>query len=116
MTPVQFIREFAIIVHLGPAIPAPLTPGHVDHEISIFFLVMDIHIRAIISTGTGRKGVYHSLRDEREVGTDPGLGGVEVFEGVLFLVLPIHVFLFVMDRIPPYVEEAVGDLRAADEE
>ena len=42
--------------------------------------------------------------------------GVEEFEGVLFFVLPFHVFLLVADGIPPNVEEAVGPCAAFDEE
>lgn len=47
---------------------------------------------------------------------DPGLVGVDVLEGVLFFMLPLHVALFVEDGVPPDVEEAVGPGAALDEE
>ena len=63
-----------------------------------------------------RKTVDLALRDKRHVRANPGLVVVEVFEGVLFLVLPLHVALFVVHGVPPDVEDAVGPVGAADEE
>jgi len=63
-----------------------------------------------------RETVDLALRNERHVWADPGLVVVEVFKGILFLVLPLHVALFVVHGIPPDVEDAVGPIGAADEE
>ena len=53
-------------------------------------------------------GIDPSLRDEGCVRPDPWLRRVDEFEGILFFVLPFHVFLLVADGIPPDVEEAIG--------
>lgn len=42
--------------------------------------------------------------------------GVEEFKGILFFVLPFHVFLFVANRIPPDIKETIGPCAAFDEE
>ena len=77
---------------------------------------MDIGIISIFAASAGRERAYFSLTDECCVRPDPGVRGVEEFKGVLFLVLPFHVFLLVADGVPPDVEEAVGPCAAFDEE
>jgi hypothetical protein len=116
------IAQLAVLVHFGPAVAAPLAARHIDHEIAIRLLVVDLRVHALLAlfsilrTGAGREGVEAALLDERDVGPDPWLVGVEVFEGVLLLVFPFHVFLLVEDGVPPDVEEAVGKGGAFDEE
>ncbi len=79
---------------------------------------MDLRVRGPVDVPAGAHGeaVDFALGDEGRVRADPGVHGVEVFEGVLLLVLPFHVFLLVADGVPPDVEEAVGPCAAVDEE
>lgn len=102
------------MVHLAPAVAAPLAPGHVDHEVALVLLVVDAAVGAV-AAGARRERVDAALRDECHARPDPGLVGVEVLEAVLLLVLPFHVLLLVEDRVPPDVEKAVGPGGAADE-
>ena len=46
--PIQVIAEFAVIVHLTPAISPPFTACHVDYEITPLLVVMDVCIIAIL--------------------------------------------------------------------
>jgi hypothetical protein len=116
------VAQLAILVHLRPAVPPPLTARHINHEVAIHLLIVDLGIDplvtllAILSAGAGREGVDSSLLNEGDVGADPGLIGVEVLEGVLLLVFPFHVFLLVEDGVPPDVKQAVGEGGAFDEE
>lgn len=48
--------------------------------------------------------------------SDPWVIFVQALQGVLLFVLPIHVFLFVKDRIPPYIKNAFAPSTAAHEE
>jgi hypothetical protein len=113
---IKIVAQLAIIVHLAPAIASPFAASHVHQEISFLLIIMDIRIVSIIAASAGREGVYFSLRDECRVWPDPGVRGVEEFEGVLFFVFPFHVFLLVADGVPPDVEEAVGPGAAFNEE
>ena len=113
---IEIVAQLAIVVHLAPAVPSPLTASHIDEEIPFFLIIMDIRIVSILATSTRRERIYFSLGDECCVLPDPGVRDVEEFEGVLFLVLPFHVFLLVADRVPPDVKEAVGPCAAFDEE
>jgi hypothetical protein len=81
----------------------------------MFLLVMNPQIRAVAACSRW-KGVYASLRHECGAGSDLGLVCVQVFERVLFLVFPVHVFLFVEDRVLLYVQQTVGPVGAANEE
>src|ERR1700722_14851073 len=113
---IQIVAQLTIIVHLTPAISSPLTAGHIDEEIPLFLMIMDIGIVSIVAASAGREGIYFSLWDECCVWSNPGVRGVEEFESVLLFVLPFHVFLLVADGVPPDVEEAVGPCTAFDEE
>lgn len=134
-TAIQPVTKLAEIVHLTPAIASPLATRHIDEEVALALLVMHTldaallrFVRglersasasgeaAVVAASALRESVDAALRDESSVGADPGLVGVDVFEGVLFFVLPLHVALFVEDGVPPDVEQAVGPGAAADEE
>lgn len=77
---------------------------------------MDAGILAILATRTHGEAVDLPLGDECRVRPYPGLIDVEMLEGVLFLVLPLHVLLLVADRVPPDVEEPIRPGGAVDEE
>jgi hypothetical protein len=50
------------------------------------------------------------------VTSDPWVRGVEVLQGVLLLVLPLHMTLFVVYRIPPDVQQTVAPFASSNEE
>lgn len=114
--PVQSVAQLSEVVHLAPAVPAPLAAGHVDKKVPVLFLVVDPGVIAGIATGTLGEAVDPALRDECHVRPDPRLVHVHVFERILLLVLPLHVLLLVANRIPPDVKQAVGPYTASDEE
>jgi hypothetical protein len=105
---VQAVAELAVVVHLGPAVAAPFTARHVDQEIPVPLLVVDIGIVALFSACAGREAHDLSLLDECNVWANPGLVLIHVLECILFFVLPFHVLLLVADRVPPNVEQPVG--------
>ena len=114
--PVELVAQFPVIVHFPPAISSPLASGHVDHKIPILLFVVDPRVLSIVSAGARGKAVDLPLRDEGRVGPDPRLIGVQIFERVLLLVLPLHVLLLVGNGIPPYVQQTIGPSTAANEE
>ena len=68
---------------------------------------MNARVVAILRASAGRETVDFSLGDEGCVRSDPRLVDVEEFQRVLFFVLPFHMFLFVPDGVPPYVQQAI---------
>ena len=74
--PVQLVAQLAEIIHLAPAIAAPLAAGHVDDEIAVSLFVVDPRILAIVATSAFWEAVDLSLLDEGGVASDPGLMGV----------------------------------------
>ena len=69
-------------------------------------------IQAILTTRARWKAVDLPLLDESGMTPYPRMRGIQVFEGILLLVFPLHVFLLVVDRIPPHVQQLVGPGRA----
>ena len=112
--PVQIIAELAIVVHLTPAIPTPLAASHVDEKIAIVGVIVELCV--VLPARTGRERVDFALMQERRVRSYPRLAVIQVLEGVLLLVLPLHVALLVVHRVPPDVQHAIGPGRAAHEE
>jgi hypothetical protein len=121
-SPVHAITQLAILIHLGPAVSPPLAARHVDHEIAVLLIIVDLRIQALLAlltilcTRPRREGVDLPLLDESDVRSNPGLVGVDVFQRVLFLVLPFHVFLLVEHGVPPDIEQAVDERGVLDEE
>ena len=101
---VQTIAELPVVVHLSPAIAAPLAASHVDKEIAISLLVVYGNVVALVAARAGRKAVDLALVQESDMRSNPGLVLVHVFESVLLLVFPLHVLLLVADRIPPDIQ------------
>lgn len=111
---VEVVAQLSIVVDLAPAISPPFTSGHVHHEVPVALVVVDARI--VLPTGTRWKRICLPLVQEGRVWSYPGLADVQVFERVLLFMLPLHVSLFVVHRIPPDVKKPVGPLRAAYEE
>ena len=101
---VQAVAELPVVVHLSPAIAAPLAASHVDKEIAILLLVVYGNVIAPVAARAGRKAVDLALVQESDMRSNPGLILVHVFESVLLLVFPLHVLLLVTDRIPPDIQ------------
>jgi len=102
--PVQAVAELPVVVHLSPAIAAPLAASHVDKEIAIPLLVVYGNVIAPVAARARRKAVDLALVQESDMRSNPGLILVHVFESVLLLVFPLHVLLLVADRIPPDIQ------------
>jgi hypothetical protein len=113
---VQPVAELAVVVHLGPAVATPFAACHVDQEIPVPFLVMDIRIVALISACTGWEAHDASLLNESHVWANPRLVLVHVLECILLFVLPFHVLLLVTDRVPPDVEQPIGPYAPSNHE
>lgn len=101
---VQAVAELPVVVHLSPAIAAPLAASHVNKEIAVPLLVVYGNVVALIAARAGRKAVDLALVQESDMRSNPGLVLIHIFEGVLLLVFPLHVLLFVADRIPPDIQ------------
>lgn len=114
--PIEVLRERLVALHLAIAVPAPFAPRHVDNEIAIGLVVEDPRVALLLCAGAWREGVDHALRHEVHGRADPGLGGVEVFQRILLLVLPLHMLLLVKHGIPPKVQQAVCPFAAAHKE
>jgi hypothetical protein len=104
---VQTVAELAVVVHLSPAIAAPLATGHVHQKVPVLLRVVNVRVIALLAARARRKAHDLSLLDEGDVRPDPGLVLVHVLERVLLLVLPLHVLLLVADGVPPDVEQPV---------
>ena len=70
----------------------------------------------MFSTSTRREAVNLALGDERCVRSYPRLIDIEMLKSVLFLMLPLHVFLFIAYWIPPDVKQTVCPSASTDEE
>lgn len=114
--PVQVVTQLAIVVHLAPAIPSPLTSSHVDQEIAVVLIVVHACVVPIVRASTGWEAVDHALRRKGNMCTDPRLVAIQLLQGVLLLVRPVHVLLLVGDRVPPHVEQAVSPCTAPNKE
>jgi len=114
--PVEIVTQLAVVVHLAPAIAAPLTASHINHKIPVLLIVVDAGVVAIVRAGSGGEAVDFPLRDERRVWPNPWLVDIEKFKSILFFVFPFHVLLFVPYRVPPYVQQAIGPSTTTDEE
>lgn len=107
--PVQLIAQFPELIHLAPAVSAPFTASHVDQKVSIGPVVVKPLIKEVLphitllATSREWEAVDLPLLDESHVGPDVRLRSVDVLEGILLLVFPFHVFLFVEYWIPPDV-------------
>ena len=77
---------------------------------------MDLVVGPLVTAGAWREAIDPALWDECNMWPHPRLVLVHPFQGILLLVLPLHVLLLVADGIPPDVEQAVGPGAAADEE
>lgn len=114
--PVEIIAQLAEVVHLAPTVAAPFATGHVDQEIPIFLVVVDARISALFGASACRETVDHALREEGRALADPGLRNVKLLQSILFFVFPLHVLLFICNRIPPNVKQMVRPSAAAHEE
>lgn len=70
----------------------------------------------VVAASSLWESVDAALGNKCCVGSDPWLVGVDVLESVLLLVLPLHVTLFVEDRVPPDIKQSVGPGATANEE
>ena len=113
---IESMTQLTIGIHLGPTVTTPFATGHVDDEVTIALGVLDSRVVTSVGASARWETVDHPLRDEGRMGTNPGLTLIEIFERVLFLVFPFHVFLFVQGRVPPDVEETIGPGAATHEE
>lgn len=113
---IEVVAQLTVVVHLSPAVTTPLTAGHVDHKVSVLLVVVDARVRALVGTGARREAVDHALREESSVLADPRKGNVQLLQGILLLVCPLHVLLLVGDRVPPHVEQAVCPITPSHEE
>lgn len=73
-------------------------------------------VLAVLAAGAHREAIDLPLRYESCVAPDPRLVDVQMFQRILLLVLPLHVFLLIPYRIPPDIEKAVRPRAATDEE
>ena len=107
--PVEVVAELAVVVHLAPAVTAPLTAGHVNEKVAVSLVVVEARVEGLLLVRAGTRGetVDESLRHEARMAPDPGLGLVQLLQGVLFLMRPVHVFLLVHNGVPPHVQELV---------
>ncbi len=114
---VEPVAELTVVVHFAPAVTAPFTASHVDHEVTVRLVVVETRQvgTGAVAAGSGREAVNHALRQEASVLTDPRVALVHGLEGVLLLVLPGHVLLLIGHRIPPNVQQALGPGTAANE-
>ena len=101
---IESVAELTVAVHFSPTISTPFTTCHVDKEIAVRSLIVNLRIFPIFATGTRRKAVDLALWNKCDMRSNPGLIHVQVLERILLFVLPIHVFLFVADGIPPDVQ------------
>lgn len=113
---VEVIAQLAEVVHFAPAVSSPFASGHVDNKVSVLLVVVNALIVAIVGASPVRETVDHPLRNECRMLPDPRLRLVELLEGVLLLVLPLHVLLLVHDGIPPDIEQPIGPVAASDKE
>lgn len=98
---VEPVAQLAVVVHLTPAVSAPLATCHVDNKVTVVLVVVNVHVLAVVAARAWREAVDLALRDKGKVRAHPRLVGIHVLQRILFLVLPFHVFLFVADRVPP---------------
>lgn len=77
---------------------------------------MDPWVFSVVRARPGWKAVDLSLFDECCMRPDPRLIDVEMLKSVLLLVLPFHMLLFVANRVPPYIEQAISPSASSDEE
>lgn len=80
------------------------------------FIIMNARIISIIRACSRWETVDLALRDKCSMWTNPRLIDIQEFKRVLFLVFPFHVFLFITDRIPPYIQKTIGPCAAFNEE
>lgn len=106
-TSVKPLANLFILVHFTPAVSSPLTACHVDEKVSVLFVVMDLWVVTLLTTRTRWKAVHFALVDEGQIRTHPRLVTIHVLERVLLHVLPLHVHLFISDRVPPDIEQSV---------
>lgn len=76
--PVQVIAQLAIVVHFAPAIPPPLTSGHIDQEIAVILIVMHARVVTIVRARSRWEAVDHALRRKGHMCADPRLVAIEL--------------------------------------
>lgn len=99
---VQSVAQLPVVVHLTPTVTSPLATSHIDQEITLSLVVVDSSV--ILATRARRVTACLPLRQKRSMRPNPRLACVKVLKRVLLLVFPLHVPLFVMNRIPPDVQ------------
>lgn len=113
---VQHVAELTIVVHLPPAVTTPFASSHVDKEVPLLLVVVDLLVGAIRIAGVRWEGVALALLDERSVGPNPRLIVVQVLQRVLLLMLPLHMLLLIANRVPPDIQKTIGPSTTPDEE
>jgi hypothetical protein len=113
---VEPVAELAVVVHLSPAVTAPFASCHVDHEVTVLLLVVDIGIVTLVSARTGWEAHNLALIDERNVWANPWLVLIHVLESILLFVFPLHVLLFVAHGIPPDIQKPIGPHASSNHE
>lgn len=113
---VQLVAELAVVVDLSPAVATPFTASHVDHKITVFRIIVDHLVNAVVVASIWRERVDLTLLNECRVWSDPWVNGIEILERILLLVLPLHVFLLVAYWVPPDIQKAISPCATLDEE
>lgn len=70
---VEIVAQLPIVVHFSPAVPSPLTSGHIHQEVTILLIIVNIRVVTVLRTCTWRERVDLPLRDESRVRSNPGL-------------------------------------------
>jgi len=73
---IQQIAQLSVVVHLAPAVAAPLAASHVDEKIALFLVVVDSGVDAVGFTGIRWEGIDLTLLNEGGVRPDPWLSHV----------------------------------------
>ena len=61
---IKFFGQPLVSGHFTPAISPPLTTSHIDHKVSVSFVVENSGIVRSLGASSGWEGVDHSLWDE----------------------------------------------------
>src|SRR2546429_3988773 len=60
--PIEFIAELSVTVDFAPAIPPPLTAGHIYGEIPVLLLIVKSRVNSTVRASSGRKATDFALR------------------------------------------------------
>ena len=112
--PIKLVTQLPEVVHLSPTISTPLTARHINHKISISFAIVDL--LDVFAASAFGKAIDLALRYKCSMRPYPGLVDVKMLHSILLLVLPLHVFLLVANRIPPDIQKPIRPCTPVDEE